>query len=166
MDGSSHATGVISSVATLVRAKYPSYDRDQVISKLKSSTHRSLIGDNASGAIGWGQPNANCAVGGLCEVALSGMTIIDEAGNYTYTAGQLGNNVPASYEWYLDGVLQGETSSSITLSFTSQYDQEQYFTLEVKATDNTGGFSTTDAKGIIVRASNSDDCPPDVITCN
>ena len=153
--GSSGATALTSGIAALVRSRYPTETRDQILTRMREATVHKLHGFPKDSDTGWGRVNARCAVGGICEVEVDPeATIITESGDYTFTADLLGNQISATYEWSVDGVPAG-SGSSLTLHLAPEYDNEQYVGVEVTATDPATGHEVTDGVGVIVRASNN-----------
>jgi subtilisin family serine protease len=142
--GSSNAVGVISGIAALVWSRYPALTRSQLLTALISSAAPSGL---RRSDIGWGAPNALCAVGALCLAWIDGPVLVESTGVYTFTAQQLRTAGPVTYQW-----STGETTASIQRQIDVTYaTQEHLQTLTVTITDQSDGTSRTVQKYITVR---------------
>ncbi len=151
LGGSSVGTAACTGVFALVAAAFPTATRDTLIARVRRSTGRA----SHSLQVGWGVPNAACAVGLICEVYISGQSFgdlyITSSGMYTFTGGVRGGSGNVSYAW--DG---GATGTSFSRFIDASSCQSWY--MWVTATDNVRGTSMMGSIRIVARDSS---CAPE-----
>jgi serine protease len=104
--GSSAATAIVAGTAALIWSRYPTWTRDQVLSRLLSS------GASATryGGVGFGIANAYKAVGGFAYLWIVGPTTVEPGTQYTLSASPAGDG-PFTYRW-----STGQTTPEINLT--------------------------------------------------
>jgi hypothetical protein len=138
-DGASTSTGIISGIVALVRAQYPNYDRQQVIDQLVVASERS----SKDGSIGWGQPDAYTAVGGMHNLQINGPYQAGSGESITLRASFDQGNGPFTYQW-----SNGQRGSSI--EYVSYAASGQEITLYVTITDQSDGVSRQASRTISI----------------
>ena len=149
--GSSNATAILSGIAALIVADRQTSTRNDILVAL--TTAASLTGFRRND-IGWGVPDAYCAVRGMCLVFVDGVALIETSGSYTFAAQQSNSSGPFSYLW-----SSGETTQTVQGSITVSSSTQAYvFELVVTITDLSDGSQKTASKYVNVRQPNPD-CP-------
>lgn len=146
--GTSMATPHISGIAALLWTKHPTFTRDQVRYRLRSSAI-DLGAPGSDQYYGYGRVDAFNALFPV-TVYITGPTYIDATGTYTWSAMASGNTGPYSYQWRIsyDGGsswLTGSSSQTQTLYVQSG---DPGFELSVYVT--AGGMTASALLGVAV----------------
>ena len=136
--GSSDATGVLAGIAALSLSGRPSATRADILGDLQVAAAPTGY---RSPTIGWGAPNAVCAVRAMCTAYVNGPSLIQTIGtrSYTWTFGQSNSPGPFRYQW-----STGETTPSMSRSISVWKGMTEYdITLSVTVTDLSSGATTS-----------------------
>lgn len=149
--GSSNATSIVAGIAALAWSEFPNKSRDEIRNLLYMAAENH--GYRTSNLVGYGLINADCAVGGFCDVVISGPNVINAAyaDNYTTYEAHPYLCCNFTYEW-----STGETTKSATIP-TFGHAEPYLIRLWVKVTDPTTGEVIRATKDIYVHYVES--CP-------
>lgn len=140
--GSSNATAVISGLAALAWSQNPGLSRTQVLSGL---IYAASPAGGLSNTIGWGVPNALCAVKHMCTAWIEGPSLVEQTGTYTFLARQAASP-SVTYLW-----STGATTPSIQRTYSVSPGTEYNDVLWVTITDPSDGRQRTVNKSVYVR---------------
>ena len=135
--GSSGGTAIVSGIAALVWSRYPSWNRDQVLQRMRETAGRWGNRDNR---IGYGRIDALLAVGGRHPLVanVTGPSNVYSSGTYSYSATSSGGVGPFSYYWFNDGSTGSHTSLYFATGSTPYTEH-----VSVRITDHGNGGATS-----------------------